>query len=135
MDRRDFLKTTAASVLAAPQARPAAAPSAARNKQIAAISTTYFVRSHSDNFVTRLLEGYWINDRYFVPPCDVASLFVEQEHDADISTRLSRSWGVTKYGTIKGALTLGGEDLAVDGDTFIPEAGGFHFKNSWMVRV
>jgi len=32
-----------------------------KRKKIAAITTTYHVRSHADNFITRFLEGYWIN--------------------------------------------------------------------------
>lgn len=126
MDRREFLKTTAAAALAgavgsdfAPAAQPA------KQKRIAALSTTYFVRSHSDNFITRFLEGYWINDKYHAPPCDVASLFVEQEHNADVSTRLARSWGVPKFSTIREALTLGGNQLAVDGVLIIGEHGDY----------
>ena len=57
-------------------------------KNLAALSTAYHVRSHSDNFITRFLEGYWINHDYFPPPCEVVSLYVEQEHPQDVSRRL-----------------------------------------------
>jgi hypothetical protein len=43
------------------------APPEAR-KKVAALSTVYHVRSHTDNFVTRFLEGYWINEKYYAPP-------------------------------------------------------------------
>lgn len=126
MDRREFLKTTATATLAAAIGSDfARAAQPAKRKRIAALSTTYFVRSHSDNFITRFLEGYWINDKYHAPPCDVASLFVEQEHTADVSTRLARSWGVPKYSTIREALTLGGNQLAVDGVLIIGEHGEY----------
>jgi len=124
MDRRTFLQTTTAGVIGAAGPWGLAAPATER-KKIAALSTTYHVRSHSDNFITRFLEGYWINDRYFAPPCDVASLFVAQEHDADISTRLAKSWGVPKFASIHDALTLGGQELAVDGVLLIGEHGDY----------
>ena len=125
MDRRCFLKTSTAGVIGATRPWSLAEAQAAGKKKIAALSTTYHVRSHSDNFITRFLEGYWINDRYHAPPCDVHSLFVEQEHDADISARLASSWGVAKYGTIQEALTLGGRELAVDGVLLIGEHGDY----------
>ena len=126
MDRRSFLKATAAAgIIGATGSWAPAALLASGRKKIAAISTTYHVRSHSDNFITRFLEGYWINDRYYEPPCDVRSLFVEQEHDADISRRLATSWGVPTYPTIQNALTLGGKHLAVDGVLLIGEHGDY----------
>jgi len=126
MDRRSFLKTAAAAgIIGATASWELAATLASGRKKIAALSTTYHVRSHSDNFITRFLEGYWINDRYYEPPCEVGSLFVEQEHEADISRRLAKSWGVSTYPTIQEALTLGGKDLAVDGVLLIGEHGDY----------
>ena len=108
MDRRHFLATTATGVIGATGVIDAtniwsqdATNTSRHRKKIAALSTTYHVRSHSDNFITRFLEGYWINDQYFPPPCDVSSLYVEQEHAADISQRLASSWGVSKYPNIQ----------------------------------
>ena len=127
MDRRTFLQTTTAAAIgtAYPWAPSLAALPTSRRKKIAALSTTYHVRSHSDNFITRFLEGYWINDQYHEPPCDVASLYVEQEHDADINKRLAKSWGVSIYPTIEQALTLGGDELAIDGVLLIAEYGDY----------
>src|SRR5262245_66226744 len=73
ISRREFILGVAAGVAV----RPAAGQP---RKKIAALSTTYHVRSHSDNFITRFLEGYWINDRYYPPPCDIVSLFTDQVH-------------------------------------------------------
>jgi len=66
MRRREFLASAAALPLAAWQAR---------KPRIAALSTTYHLRSHSDNFITRFLEGYWINEKYYPSPCQVVSLY------------------------------------------------------------
>lgn len=114
--RREFLGALAAPAFAAPQGQ---------RKKIAALSTTYHVRSHSDNFITRFLEGYWINEKYYPPPCDVVSLYVEQEHPGDISRRLSMAYGFPLAGSIKEALTLGTGKLAVDGVLLIGEHGNY----------
>ncbi len=123
MTRRDFLSTSAgAAALLLPGPRPA---SAQGRIKVAALSTTYHVRSHSDNFITRFLEGYWIGDKYHEPPGEIVSLYVEQEHPADISTRLSKAWGFKKYGSIREALTLGGKKLAVDAVLQVGEHGNY----------
>jgi len=118
MNRRTFLETTT-TLLAA------AASGAEPRKKIAALSTTYHVRSHSDNFITRFLEGYWINDKYHPPPCDIVSLYVDQEHPADISRRVSLAYGFKIHPTIADALTLGTGKLAVDGVLLIGEHGDY----------
>ena len=94
-------------------------------RKIAALSTTYHVRSHSDNFITRFLEGYWINDEYHPSPCDVVSLYTDQVHSNDISRRLAAAYGFKIYPTIAEALTLGADKLAVDGVLLIGEHGDY----------
>ena len=125
MNRRTFITTAAGAAGGCFLPGPRSVSARNRRKRIAALSTTYHVRSHSDNFITRFLEGWWINDTYHEPPCDVASLFVEQEHDADIGNRLARSWGVTTFPSIREALTLGGGKLDVDGVLLIGEHGNY----------
>src|SRR5205809_2225646 len=104
MRRREFLGGLAAA--------SAFSFEGSARKKIAALSTTYHVRSHSDNFITRFLEGYWINERYYPPPCDVVSLYVDQLHPGDISRRLSQTYGFKIYPGIADALTLGTGKLA-----------------------
>src|SRR5881409_252627 len=99
ISRRGFMLSVAAGVSVR---RAAAQP----RKKIAALSTTYHVRSHSDNFITRFLEGYWINDRYFPSPCDVVSLYTNQVHSNDISRRLAAAYSFKIHPTIADALTL-----------------------------
>ena len=98
MNRRQFL------ALAAP----------APKKRIACLSSTYHVRSHSDNFITRFLEGYWIGEDHYDPPFEVASLWMDQLHPADIGKRLAAAYGVPVAKDIAGALTLGTGKLAVE---------------------
>ena len=117
MLRREFIATTAAATTLAAQAP--------RRKRIACLSSTYHVRSHSDNFITRFLEGYWIHEKYYEPPFDVASLWIDQIHPADIGQRLAQAYGVKRCSSIAEALTLGTGKLAVDGVILVCEHGNF----------
>ncbi|MEZ5366063.1 MAG: hypothetical protein R2748_27950 [Bryobacterales bacterium] len=120
LTRRTFLATAATPFLPGPRL----SAQAGRIK-VAALSSTYHMRSHSDNFITRFLEGYWIGDQYHESPGEIVSLYVDQEHPADISTRLSKAWGFKKYSSIEDALTLGGKKLAVDAVLQVVEHGNY----------
>jgi len=120
MRRREFLGGAAALPVAAFQQR---------RPRIAALCTTYFLRSHADDFITRFLEGYWINDRYFSPPCDIVSLYMDQVDRADIGYRLSTAYGFPVVKSISSALTLGTGKLAVDGVLLIAEHGNYPFND------
>ena len=109
MKRRQFL------ALAAPT----------RKKRIACLSSTYHVRSHSDNFITRFLEGYWIHEAHYDPPFEVASLWIDQIHPGDIGQRLAAAYNVALAPDIAGALTLGTGQLAVDGVVLVCEHGNY----------
>lgn len=115
MKRREFIAAAAAAPLAGQTGR----------KKIACLSSTYHVRSHSDNFITRFLEGYWIHEKYYEPPFDVASLWMDQVHPADIGQRLANANGVPVTKTIAEALTLGTGKLAVDGVILVCEHGNY----------
>jgi len=116
ISRRVFLAQSAAA---------AALGAAGDRKKIAALSTTYHLRSHSDNFITRFLEGYWIDEQFHAPPCDIVSLYTEQVHSNDISRRLAAAYGFRICPTIAEALTLGSGRLAVDGVLLIGEHGDY----------
>lgn len=116
MKRREFLASAAAA--------PALAAVGGR-KKIACISSTYHVRSHTDNFVTRFLEGYWIGEKYYEPPFDVASLYIDQIHPGDIGVKLSQAYGFPVQKTIGDAVTLGTGKLAVDGVVLVCEHGKY----------
>jgi hypothetical protein len=116
MRRREFLAATAAAPLVSAQSG---------RKRIACLSSTYHVRSHSDNFITRFLEGYWIGDKYYEPPFEVAALWIDQVHPGDIGHRLAKAYGMPVTKTIADALTLGTGKLAVDGVVVVCEHGNY----------
>ncbi len=94
-------------------------------KRIACISSTYHVRSHSDNFITRFLEGYWIHEKFYEAPFTVASLYMDQLHPADIGQRLSSAYNFPVAKSIAAALTLNTGALAVDGVVIVCEHGDY----------
>src|SRR5437899_12377041 len=119
MRRREFLSLAATPVLSF---------QGGARKKIAAVSSTYHVRSHSDNFITRFLEGYWIGDKYYPPPCDIVSLYLDQVHPADIARRLSAAYGFPILPSISDTLTLGTGKLAVAGVPLVCEPGEYPFN-------
>ena len=78
------------------------------------------------HIVDRLLESRGCNNRRHCPERDLVSLFVDQVREEDVSRGREQEFPVTKiYPTITGALTLGGERLAVDGVLLIGEHGDY----------
>src|SRR5439155_18716329 len=61
----------------------------------------------------------------YPPPCQVASLYIEQVGDTDIGRPLAKQWRVPVVKTPAEALTLGGDKLAVDGVLLIAEHGDY----------
>ncbi len=95
-------------------------------KKLAALVSIYRTHSHAQHIVDRFLEGYGWNGRHHRPDFDVVSLYVDQVGDDDLSReRESRHADLTVYPTIGDALTLGGNDLAVDGVLLIAEHGEY----------
>jgi hypothetical protein len=93
-------------------------------KKIAAVVTVYTRWSHADVIVGKLLEGY-LHDGGAGPNLKLVSLYVDQTPDKDMSRDLAKKHGFTIYPTIEGALTLGGERLAVDGVLCVGEHGEY----------
>jgi len=78
-----------------------------------------------DNIITRFLEGYWIHQKYYEPPFEVASLWMDQKHPADVGNRLAKAYGMPVTKTIADALTLGTGKLAVDAVIVVCEHGEY----------
>jgi hypothetical protein len=93
-------------------------------KRIAAIVTEYRRHSHADVIVGKILEGY-LHDGRERPQMRVAGMYVDQFPGNDMSRGLARKHGFTIYDTIEGALTLGRQQLSVDGVLCIGEHGKY----------
>jgi hypothetical protein len=128
-----------------------ARPTGARPR-VAAIVTEYRPRSHADVIVSKLLADYThpaprppvdldFHDtarqltetplptdsygRLRQPRVDVVSLYTDQVPENDISREWAARGGVPIFSTVREALTLGGETLAVDGVIIIGEHGDY----------
>jgi hypothetical protein len=99
-------------------------------RKLAAVTTTYYQYSHADDIITRFFEGYTLLEKHHQPPCQVLGLFVDQlgEPEKDLSRGLAKKHGCTIYPTIREAVTLGGDKLAVDGVLHVVEQGEYPFN-------
>jgi hypothetical protein len=94
-------------------------------KKIAAIATIYHKYSHAQHIVDRFLEGYGWQGEHHYPPFELASLYVDQVRDDDLSRERAARFGFPIAPTIAEALTLGTSRLAVDGVLLIGEHGTY----------
>ena len=93
--------------------------------KIAAIITEYHQYSHADVIVGKFLRGFPCDDGLHPPRVDIVSMYLDQVDTTDIGLETAREFGVPVYPSIRKALTLGGEHLAVDGVLLIGEHGDY----------
>jgi hypothetical protein len=122
-----FARWTRRGVLAAPALSLGAQPG--MKKSVAAIVTMYTddqrLKSHASVIVGRLLEGYRPNGVFTEPRTRVVSMYTDQTPENDLSRGLAQKHGFQIFPTIKDALTLGGDRLAVDAVCFVGEHGDY----------
>jgi hypothetical protein len=125
LNRRRFL-ATGVGAAAGLQAQ-------ASKKRVAAVITMYTqdhgFYSHAAVIVGRLLEGYSPDGKFTEPRTQLVSMYTAQVPANDLSRGLSKKYGFKIYPTIKDAMTLGGEDLAVDAVCFIGEHGDYPYND------
>jgi hypothetical protein len=93
--------------------------------RVAVLTTVWYQNSHADVIAGRLLQGYTLDGQDEFPKLKLASLYVEQLQPSDKSRELAKSHGVPMFDSARGALTLGGDKLAVDGVLLIAEHGQY----------
>ncbi|MDP2415110.1 hypothetical protein [Daejeonella sp.] len=92
-------------------------------KRLAAIITEYRPGSHADVIIGKYLEGFNQDQMAPYPDSKIVSIFTEQVPDNDMSRPLAKKYNVPIFRTVADALTLGGNQLAVDGVILIGEHG------------
>jgi hypothetical protein len=131
LSRRAFLAATAGAAVSAAAFGPfissgsAASARSAKGKRIAILATEVRRHSHAQHFIDRFLEGYGWQGRHYRPVVQLASIYVDQFPEGDLSRDRERRHGARIYPTIAEALTLGGSKLAVDGVLIIGEHGRY----------
>jgi len=112
----------AAATMTQAQAQPA-------KKKVAAIVTMYTdgprLKSHAAVIIGRLLNGYSPNGVHTEPRTELVSMYTAQFPENDLSRGIAKEHGFPIYPTIKDAMTLGGDDLAVDAVCFVGEHGDY----------
>ena len=153
-DRRDFIKQsmlTAAGITIIPgfvlgeDGTPSITKETAQiisagqtgMKTVAFIANIYFKISHADVIGTKLFLGIPTDEGMVAPQVKIVSVWIDQIDDnawignddaTDIGVRIAEMNGATIYPTIAEALTLGGDQLAVDAVIYIGEHG--EYKNN-----
>lgn len=94
-------------------------------RKLAVVTTEWRYHSHAWHMAERFLVGYPIGGRWHHPEFEVASAYVDQKPESDLSVGRAREFGFTLYPTIAEALRLGKDRLAVDGVLIIGEHGNY----------
>ncbi len=117
---------------AAVQSHDVSPPKAAGQKtsnekipRIAAVVTAYHHNAHADVIVSRLMQTNTLDGKGERPKLKLVSLYTDQVPESDISRKLAAEHHVPIFDTVAGALTLGGDKLAVDGVLLIAEHGSY----------
>ena len=93
--------------------------------RVAAIVTTFFPNSHAGVIVPKFLRGFPTDDGLIAPRTQLASLFIDQIHQNDVGRQIAHEYDIPIYESIRAALTLGGDSLAVDAVLLIGEHGDY----------
>lgn len=96
-----------------------------RRMRVAAIVTTYFPNSHAGVLVDKFLRGFPTDEGLIPPRTQIASMYIDQIHQRDIGRQIAYAYGIPLYESIRAALTLGGDKLAVDAVLLIGEHGDY----------
>ncbi len=93
--------------------------------RIAFLGTVVRNLSHSQHFLDRMTLGYTWGGRWRAPRVEVASVYIDQFPDSDLSRGRAKKHRLNMVATIEDALTLGTGKLAVDGVAIIGEHGDY----------
>lgn len=93
--------------------------------KVAGLTTAYYHNSHADLILSRLTQTDTLDFKGPVWPVDLASLYVDQFPDNDTSRKFSTEYGLPIFDNVRGAMTLGTGELAVDGVFLIAEHGKY----------
>ena len=83
------------------------------------------LNTHANVIIGRLLDGYSPNGVFTEPRTRIVSMYTDQVPPADLSRGLAEKHGFRIFPTVREALTLGGDDLAVDAVCFVGEHGNY----------
>ena len=105
------------------------------HKKIAFLGTVVHEHSHSQHFLDRLAMGYNWRGAWQPPRVDIASVYIDQfPEKGDLGRQRIAKYGLKQSSSVREALTLGGDSLAVDGVVVIAEHGNYPRNEKGQVR-
>lgn len=125
LTRRHFAQSLAAGLALPCLALPRSTHAAQARKRIAFLGTDVYQHSHAQHFLDRFSMGYAMGGRWHDPQVDIASVYLDQFNEKDIGRQRVERYGHQLFPTVSDALTLGGNELAVDGVVIIGEHGKY----------
>ena len=128
-NRRRFLTASSSTMLASGSlihhALGDTSPKQNRIPKVAFLGTVDRKHSHAQHFLDRHTVGYTWNGRWQTPRIELASVYIDQQPEGDLSKERIRRHRLKQFPTVEEALTLGGESLSVDGVILIGEHGDY----------
>jgi len=126
MQRRRFLATASLATGGLAFGCTPTVAAEPRRPKVAVIYTRFYHRSHAHVILEKFLRPYLFSGKRVVSPVDIVSIYADQLADeGDMTDEVARQYRIPIYKTIAGALTLGGNDLAVDAVLSIGEHGEY----------
>jgi hypothetical protein len=121
--RRDFLKAIGATAIA-PGLLHAVEISNNRSR-LAVVTTEWRQQSHAWHMAERFLTGYPTDGKWHRSPFQVASAYIDQTPDNDLSRDRANEFGFKIYPSIAEALRNGSKRIDVDAVLIIGEHGNY----------
>lgn len=100
----------------------------ARRVRVAALFTAFTYRSHAHVILENFLKPYLFCGELITPPMEIVSLWGDQFPEGEMAQRVSEEFKIPLMPTIREALTLGGDTLAVDAVLSIGEHGTYPYN-------
>lgn len=93
-------------------------------KSVAAVVTCYFENSHADVILGKILAG-WEHAGPPGPALKLSAVYIDQFSDRDVGRAACAKHGVPIFDSIEKAITVGGNQIPVDGVLSIGEHGDY----------
>ena len=130
LNRRETLKTLALAPIFSSLASVEAWGAEFENREnkrprVAAVYTSFTYRSHAHVILENFLQPYLFCGEITDPGVDVVSFYRDQTPDGDMTDAVAEEYGIPVFKTIREALCVGGDKLAVDAVLSIGEHGSY----------